>query len=78
MTLYIGIRSIQTILLKISLIVGVQYHNGVLHKNIREPQDSTKGWTITMEPADHPVTQLTFDAIIGCEGTRYCLKGFDR
>ena len=73
-----GIRSIQTILLKISLIFGVQYHNGVLYKDIKEPQDSTEGWTVTMEPPDHPVTQLTFDAIIGCEGTRYCLKGFDR
>ena len=34
-----------------------------------------------MDPADHPMTQLTFDAIIGCdayERNRYCLKGFDR
>ena len=74
----IGIRSLQTILLKISLIVGVQYHMGVSYKDIREPQDSTEGWSIIMEPMDHCVAQLTFDAIIGCEGTKYCLKGFDR
>ena len=43
-----------------------------------EPQDSTEGWSISMDPVDHPITQLSFDAIIGCEGTKYCLKGFDR
>ena len=78
MSYCVGIRSLQTILLKISLIVGVQYHMGVSYKDIREPQDSTEGWSIIMDPPNHPITQLTFDAIIGCEGTRYCLKGFDR
>ena len=51
---------------------------GVSYEDIREPQDSSEGWGITMEPSDHPVTKRTFDAVIGCEGTRYCLKGFDR
>ena len=68
-TYCIGIRSLQTILLKISLIVGVQYHMEVTYKEIVEPQDSTEGWSIGMEPVDHPITQLSFDAIIGCEGT---------
>ena len=36
-TYCIGIRSLQTILLKISLIVGVQYHMGVPYKKIVEP-----------------------------------------
>ena len=58
----IGIRSLQIILLKISLIIGVQYHMGVSYKEIREPQGSTEGWSIIMEPTDRPITQFTFDA----------------
>lgn len=51
---------------------------GVSYEDIREPQNSSEGWGITMEPSDHSVTKRTFDAIIGSEGTKYCLKGFDR
>ena len=51
---------------------------GVSYNDVKEPQSSHDGWSVTMEPADHPVTMMTFDAIIGCEGTKYCLKGFDR
>ena len=73
-----GIRSLQTILLKVSLILGIEIHMGVSYKDIQEPQDSSEGWGIIMDPSDHPVTKKTFDAVIGCEGTKYCLKGFDR
>ncbi|CAE1256746.1 unnamed protein product [Acanthosepion pharaonis] len=79
---HISIRQLQCILLKAALIFGVEVHNNVTFKNLIEPpEDQSKekiGWRALIFPQDHPVSEYQFDVIIGADGKRNTLKGFQR
>lgn len=36
------------------------------------------GWRARVDPAEHPVSQYEFDALIGADGKRNTLQGFKR
>uniref|UniRef100_A0A9J7ZKX6 F-actin monooxygenase n=1 Tax=Cyprinus carpio carpio TaxID=630221 RepID=A0A9J7ZKX6_CYPCA len=76
---HISIRQLQLMLLKISLIVGVEVHVNVeFAKLLEPPEDKGPGWRVEVRPADHTVSEYEFDVIIGADGRRSTLDGFKR
>ena len=62
--LSLGIRSLQSILLKICLLLGVKLYYNVEFLDVLEP-DSRTGWHASVKPADHSVSKYEFDFIVG-------------
>ncbi|XP_034162131.2 F-actin-monooxygenase mical2b isoform X3 [Pangasianodon hypophthalmus] len=79
---HISIRQLQLILLKVSLIVGVEVHVNVEFLKLQEPPEEQDndgpGWRAEMHPASHPVSDYKFDVLIGADGRRSTLDGFKR
>ena len=59
-----GIRSLQCILLKICLLLGVQIHTNVEFVDVVEP-DKGIGWRASVKPESHQVNKCEFDFIVG-------------
>ncbi|XP_075728400.1 molecule interacting with CasL isoform X2 [Rhipicephalus microplus] len=79
---HISIRQLQLILLKVALLLGVEVHENVTFKDLLEPPEDQSmekiGWRAQVLPADHPASQYEFDVLIGADGKRNTLKGFNR
>lgn len=79
---HISIRQLQLILLKVALLLGVEVHENVTFKDLLEPPEDQSlekiGWRALVSPADHPASQYEFDVLIGADGKRNTLKGFNR
>ncbi|KAG7313585.1 hypothetical protein JYU34_000737 [Plutella xylostella] len=79
---HISIRQLQCILMKVSLLLGVEIHEGVSFEELLEPtvteNNETLGWRARVLPADHPVSQYQFDTLVGADGRRNTLAGFKR
>ncbi|XP_050425009.1 F-actin-monooxygenase Mical isoform X2 [Adelges cooleyi] len=77
---HISIRQLQCILLKVSLILGVEIHEGVSFESLSPPPDNDEkiGWRAIFSPENHPVSQYEFDVLIGADGKRNTLEGFKR
>ncbi|XP_066592367.1 F-actin-monooxygenase MICAL3 [Prorops nasuta] len=79
---HISIRQLQCILLKVALILGVEFHENVSFDSLIPPPDEQGegkiGWRAKTTPADHPVSQYEFDVLIGADGKRNTLDGFKR
>ncbi|KAL6437477.1 hypothetical protein ACFW04_005150 [Cataglyphis niger] len=79
---HISIRQLQCILLKVALILGVEFHESVSFESLIEPpenqEDGKIGWRAKTLPVDHPVSQYEFDVLIGADGKRNTLEGFKR
>ncbi|XP_035219967.1 F-actin-monooxygenase MICAL2-like isoform X2 [Stegodyphus dumicola] len=77
---HISIRQLQIILLKVALLLGVEVHENVGFESLIEPsEDQTRiGWHARVSPPDHPVSQYEFDVLIGADGKRNTLLGFNR
>ncbi|CAG0918055.1 unnamed protein product, partial [Notodromas monacha] len=75
----LGIRQLQCILLKISLLVGIEVHENVAFVDLIEPPaDQTNeriGWRASVIPSDDPVSQYEFDVLVGADGKRNTLQG---
>lgn len=75
---HISIRTLQCILLKVALILGVTVHAGVEFLTFLEPDGSSKGWTAHAHPNDHEVSQFVFDVCISADGKRNTMPDFKR
>ncbi|XP_032457373.1 F-actin-monooxygenase Mical isoform X4 [Nasonia vitripennis] len=79
---HISIRQLQCILLKVALILGVEFHENVSFEQLVPPPEDQEGgkigWRAKTVPADHPVSQYEFDVLIGADGKRNTLEGFKR
>ncbi|KAK2854021.1 hypothetical protein Q5P01_006682 [Channa striata] len=79
---HISIQQLQLILLKVSLIVAVEFHINVEFVNLLEPPEDQEneglGWRATIHPVDHPVANFEFDVVVGADGRRNTLEGFKR
>ncbi|XP_028999526.1 F-actin-monooxygenase MICAL2 isoform X6 [Betta splendens] len=79
---HISIQQLQLMLLKVALIVAVEFHINVEFVNLLEPpveQDNEgPGWRAAIRPADHPVANFEFDVVVGADGRRNTLEGFKR
>ena len=74
---FVGIRRIQSILLKVALVLGAQVYRGVEFNELEEPDDDheSSGWRMTVNPTNHPVNLLNIDVLIGAEGKRVTIPG---
>ncbi|XP_064878477.1 F-actin-monooxygenase mical2b isoform X2 [Oncorhynchus nerka] len=79
---HISIRQLQLMLLKVSLIVGVEVHVNVEFVKLLEPPEDQEnegpGWRAEIRPENHPLVDLDFDVVIGADGRRNTLDGFRR
>ncbi|XP_067356945.1 F-actin-monooxygenase mical2b isoform X4 [Channa argus] len=79
---HISIRQLQLMLLKVSLILGVEIHVNVEFIKLVEPPaeqiDDSPGWRAEVRPHSHPVSCFDFDVVIGADGRKNTLDGFSR
>ncbi|KAK3533051.1 hypothetical protein QTP70_006599 [Hemibagrus guttatus] len=79
---HISIRQLQLMLLKIALLLGVEFHINVEFVKLLEPPEDQEnegpGWKAEIRPADHPVADFDFDVVVGADGRRNTLEGFRR
>lgn len=74
---HISIRQLQLILLKVSLLLGVEVHTGVEFQGLVEPSGEN-GWMAQLKPASHPASTYQFDVFISAGGGSYLPEGFKR
>ncbi|KAL1007230.1 hypothetical protein UPYG_G00083760 [Umbra pygmaea] len=79
---HISIRQLQLMLLKMALLVAVEFHVNVEFVKLLEPSGHQEhdgpGWRADIRPADHPVADFDFDVVVGADGRRNTLEGFKR
>uniref|UniRef100_A0A671TXH7 F-actin monooxygenase n=1 Tax=Sparus aurata TaxID=8175 RepID=A0A671TXH7_SPAAU len=79
---HISIRQLQLMLMKVSLILGVEVHVNVEFSKLLEPPaeqtDDSPGWRAEVRPSNHPVSDFDFDVVIGADGRKNTLDGFGR
>ncbi|XP_053490981.1 F-actin-monooxygenase MICAL2 isoform X3 [Ictalurus furcatus] len=79
---HISIQQLQLMLLKIALLLGVEFHINVEFVKLLEPPEDQEnegpGWKAEIRPSDHPVAEFDFDVVIGADGRRNTLEGFRR
>uniref|UniRef100_A0A4W3GYE3 F-actin monooxygenase n=1 Tax=Callorhinchus milii TaxID=7868 RepID=A0A4W3GYE3_CALMI len=79
---HISIRQLQLILTKVALLLGVEIHVNVEFVQLLEPPEDQEnqriGWRAEVRPMDHPVSNFTFNIIVGADGRRNSLQGFRR
>ncbi|KAJ4919079.1 hypothetical protein JOQ06_007918, partial [Pogonophryne albipinna] len=79
---HISIRQLQLVLLKVALLLGVEVYINVEFKHLKEPPEEQSprkvGWRMQVSPKSHALNQLEFDVIIGADGRRNTLPGFQR
>ncbi|XP_037539291.1 protein-methionine sulfoxide oxidase mical2b [Nematolebias whitei] len=79
---HISIRHLQLMLLKVSLILGVEIHVNVEFVKLMEPPEEqtvdSPGWRAEIHPSSHPVSDFEFDVVIGADGRKSTLHGFAR
>ncbi|XP_047189532.1 F-actin-monooxygenase mical2b isoform X6 [Scophthalmus maximus] len=81
---HISIRQLQLMLLKLSLILGVEIHTNVEFVKLVEPpaeqtdDSDSPGWRAEVRPSGHPVSDFDFDVVIGADGRKNTLDGFGR
>ncbi|KAK1898894.1 [F-actin]-monooxygenase mical1 [Dissostichus eleginoides] len=72
---HISIRQLQLILLKVSLLLGVEVHTGVEFQSLIEPSGDN-GWMAKLQPGSHPASTFEFDVFISAGGGRFVPDGF--
>ncbi|XP_063045342.1 F-actin-monooxygenase mical2b isoform X2 [Engraulis encrasicolus] len=79
---HVSIRQLQLVLLKVALLVAVEFHVNVEFVKLLEPPEDQEnegpGWRAELRPADHPVADFDFDVVVGADGRRNTLEGFKR
>ena len=71
-----GIRTIQSVLLKIALVLGVKIHFPVTFVDIIEPKSSNDLWHVHTEPVSPHIASTAYDAIFCADGKQHSLKQF--
>ncbi|XP_061591162.1 F-actin-monooxygenase mical1 isoform X2 [Cololabis saira] len=72
---HISIRQLQLILLKVSLLLGVEVHTKVEFQGLIEPTGE-HGWMAKLLPHSHPAAAFQFDVFISAGGGRFVPEGF--
>ncbi|XP_066920483.1 uncharacterized protein [Clytia hemisphaerica] len=75
---HINIKTLQSILLKVALILGAEVYVGVCFNNLVEPVDENTGWRGSFLPENHVLSKAEFDIIIGADGKKNILPGFEQ
>lgn len=76
--LFTGIRRLQGILLKAAFIFGAKLFTGVTFDHVIEPNSLEDGWKCKVSPESHPVSKYEFDVLIGADGKKNVIPGFEQ
>ncbi|XP_055981424.1 F-actin-monooxygenase MICAL1-like [Sorex fumeus] len=74
---HISTRQLQLILLKVALLLGVDFHWGVTFTGLQPPTQKGSGWRTQLQPS--PPAQLAnyeFDVLISAAGGKFVSEGF--
>lgn len=72
---HISIIKLQTILLKVALLVGVEVHYNVEFVSLDE-KPKKEGWRANLKPKDHEISKYEFNVIIAADGRQNTLPDF--
>ncbi|XP_071827955.1 uncharacterized protein [Apostichopus japonicus] len=72
---HISIIKLQTILLKVALLLGVEIHHSVEFVKLDE-KPKKEGWRANVNPKDHKVSKFEFNYILAADGRQHTLPGF--
>lgn len=79
---HVSIRQLQLILLKTTLLLGVEVFVGITFKDPVPPpaevKSPGKGWTASFQPTNFYLTQFQFDVLISAGGSKFIPDGFRR
>ena len=75
---HIGIKTLQLVLSKICLMIGVKIVSPITFKNLSSPNQSRERWTATFTPENHKVNQYHFDMLVVASGKNVTIDGFNR
>ena len=73
-----GIRRLQTILLKVSLLLGARVCAPCEFLDLVEPESEDAdgpGWRVKVNPPNHPLNKMNIDVLVGAEGKRVTVPG---
>ncbi len=76
MCMFIGIRTIQSMLLKIALVLGVKIHFPIKFMDFIEPQSLSDDWQVLVEPKVPQISGKRYDAILCADGKQHSLRTF--
>ena len=78
----LGIRRLQSVLLKVALVLGASVSEGVEFCDVVEPcvdpydpDNSSTGWRVKVNPPNHYLNKVNIDVLIGAEGKRVTVPG---
>ena len=63
------IKTLQTVLLKVALVLGVEVYSGVEFQELVEPTDH-QGWRVNVSPPTTSISNLDIDFVIGADGKK--------
>lgn len=72
----LAIRILQTILLKVILLLGVKVHSGIKFTGLVEPKNANSGWTVTVSPSSCTVSSQIYNIIVAADGKQHSVPGF--
>ena len=75
-TVHAAIRILQSILLKVTLLLGVKVHSGIKFVGLVEPKNANSGWTVTVSPTSSTVSSQNFDVVVAADGKQHSVPGF--
>ncbi|XP_065505369.1 F-actin-monooxygenase MICAL1 isoform X2 [Caloenas nicobarica] len=78
---HISIRQLQLILLKVTLLLGVEVHINVQFKGLVPPVGKAGGqggWRAVLQPGSSPLSNYEFDVLISAGGGKFVPEGFKR
>ena len=78
----LGIRRLQSVLVKVALVLGASVSEGVEFCDVVEPcvdpydpDNSSTGWRVKVNPPNHYLNKVNIDVLIGAEGKRVTVPG---
>ncbi len=71
-----GIRTLQCMLLKLCLILGVKFHSAVTFIDLVEPKSPGDNWHVCVEPNTSLLQSNSYDAVLSADGKQGTLTGF--
>ena len=71
-----GIRRLQSVLVKVALILGIEVHVGLSFTGLIEPRDRDgPSWRVTTQPVCPALSALDIDVLVGAEGKHVTVPG---
>jgi len=75
---HVGIKTLQLILSKVAMLLGIRMVTPCKFVDLIEPDDEGRGWRVKVDPADEFLDTYEFRFLVIASGKRVPIEGFDR